>query len=70
MVPYMSFTWQSFTELLRSYTSPVAVDGQLWLALVQTLSKAMSADEDKGLLWDYILDPDTRADRSFSLLAQ
>lgn len=56
MVPYMSFTWQSFTELLRSYTSPIAVDGQLWLALVQTLSKAMSADEDKGLL-DYVLDP-------------
>ncbi|KAI0632952.1 hypothetical protein C8Q77DRAFT_1120632 [Trametes polyzona] len=47
MVPYMSFTWQSFSELLRSYSSLIAVDGQLWSALVQTLTKALGADEDK-----------------------
>ncbi|KAH9893998.1 hypothetical protein C8Q73DRAFT_694035 [Cubamyces lactineus] len=47
MVPYMSFAWQSFFEALRSFTSPPTDDGQLWLALVQTLSKSMVADEDR-----------------------
>ncbi|KAI0369251.1 hypothetical protein BV20DRAFT_968110 [Pilatotrama ljubarskyi] len=47
MVPYMSFVWQSLTELLRTYTATSAKDGKLWLALVVTLSKSMAADEDK-----------------------
>ncbi|KAI0830231.1 hypothetical protein BC628DRAFT_1357002 [Trametes gibbosa] len=48
MVPYMSFTLQSFMEILRSYSSPMALDGQLWLAVVETLSKAITADEDRA----------------------
>ncbi|KAI8990419.1 armadillo-type protein [Trametes punicea] len=47
MVPYMSFAWQSLVETLRGYTSSSAEDGQLWLALVQTLSKSMAADDDR-----------------------
>ncbi|KAI0354312.1 hypothetical protein OH77DRAFT_530067 [Trametes cingulata] len=47
MVPYMSFAWQSLTELLRGYSTPSAKDGQLWQALIGTLSKSMVADEDK-----------------------
>ncbi|KAI0776755.1 hypothetical protein BD413DRAFT_469201 [Trametes elegans] len=47
MVPYMSFAWQSFTELLRGFASSASEDSELWLALVQTLSKSMAADEDK-----------------------
>ncbi|KAI0651200.1 hypothetical protein C8Q79DRAFT_1004507 [Trametes meyenii] len=48
MVPYMSFAWQSFTELLQGYTLPSAKDSELWLALVQTLTKAIAADEDRA----------------------
>ncbi|KAJ8482003.1 hypothetical protein ONZ51_g5640 [Trametes cubensis] len=47
MVPYMSFAWQSLNEALRGFNSPSTGDGQLWLALVQTLSKSMVADEDR-----------------------
>ncbi|OSD00001.1 hypothetical protein PYCCODRAFT_1479448 [Trametes coccinea BRFM310] len=47
MVPYMCFAWQSFTEAIRGYSSNSAEDGELWLALVQTLSKSMAADEDR-----------------------
>ncbi|KAI9060150.1 hypothetical protein FKP32DRAFT_1760434 [Trametes sanguinea] len=47
MVPYMSFAWQSFTEAIRGFSSDHAEDGELWLALIQTLSKSMAADEDR-----------------------
>ncbi|KAI0670242.1 hypothetical protein C8Q78DRAFT_1138718 [Trametes maxima] len=47
MVPYMSFAWQSFTELLQGYTLPSANDGELWLTVVQTFTKAITADEDR-----------------------
>ena len=48
MVPYMSFTWQAFVDTLRDHASATREDGRLWLSVLQTLSKALSADEDKG----------------------
>ncbi|CDO68790.1 hypothetical protein BN946_scf184989.g56 [Trametes cinnabarina] len=47
MVPYMTFAWQSLAEAIRGYASASAEDGELWLALIQTLAKSMAADEDR-----------------------
>ncbi len=48
MVPYMAFTWQALLEQLRKHT-PSAEEGQLWLTVLWTLAKSVSADEDRGM---------------------
>ncbi|KAI1789700.1 hypothetical protein LXA43DRAFT_1019967 [Ganoderma leucocontextum] len=47
MVSYMSFGWQSFLERLRMFASKDVDDGQLWLSILQTISKSITADEDR-----------------------
>ncbi|KAH9920883.1 armadillo-type protein [Epithele typhae] len=47
MVPYMSFAWPTFLDLLRTYATNIPEDGHLWLGVVQTVTKSLLADEDR-----------------------
>ena len=48
MVSYMSFAWQTFLEHLRSFASKDVDDGKLWLSILRTISKSITADEDRS----------------------
>ena len=48
MVPYMTFAWPTYSELLRAWASNAPEDGDLWIAVLQTVTKALAADEDRG----------------------
>ncbi|TBU55148.1 armadillo-type protein [Dichomitus squalens] len=47
MVSYMSFAWQIFLEHLRAFASNGVDDGEVWLSVLQTVSKSMAVDEDR-----------------------
>ena len=49
MVPYMTFAWPTYSELLRTWASNAPEDGDLWIAVLQTVTKALAADEDRGM---------------------
>ena len=53
MVSYMSFAWQTFLEHLRTFASKDVDDGKLWLSILQTISKSIAADEDRGSYRNY-----------------
>ena len=53
MVSYMSFAWQTFLEHLRTFASKDVDDGKLWLSILQTISKSIAADEDRGSCRNY-----------------
>ena len=48
MVPYMTFAWPTVLEQMRTYAAGAPDNGELWLAVLQTVTKSMSADEDRG----------------------
>ena len=48
MVSYMSFAWQTFFEHLRTFASNGVDDGEVWSSMLQTVSKSIVVDEDRG----------------------
>ncbi|KZT03292.1 uncharacterized protein LAESUDRAFT_744673 [Laetiporus sulphureus 93-53] len=49
MIPYMSFLWQSFLELLNRFITADVNDAIVWSSVLVTLTKTLSYDE--GAFW-------------------
>ncbi|KAI0742763.1 hypothetical protein C8Q80DRAFT_1221194 [Daedaleopsis nitida] len=47
MVPYMTFAWQALLDQLRTNATAGREEGRPWLAVLRTLGKSLSADEDR-----------------------
>lgn len=50
MSSYMSFLLQPFIDILKEYSESDTDDKELWLCVVETLTKSLLSDEGGGWL--------------------